>query len=455
MVISRFLSSARKHNFGRKAFLFLGSITAVSAFGVSTLQSEGQKRIEPANSYQKSVITKLVSTGELSTAKKPISKQVSKKIYKRSQIAAHNTLEKGIWVTYQNGVYDITDFINIHPGGEKLLLAAGRAIDPFWNVFTIHNTSDTRELLENYRIGDLLAAELDDPQGNQSTGLELLFDNEPERDSSLKMHSSRPCNAESAMESLNTFITPNEKFYVRNHLQVPKIDPKEFRLEIEGPGIEEGLTLSLEDLKTKFKPISVTATLQCAGNRRKEMHQVKPVKGLQWQGGAISNAVWTGVRLRDVLQASGYTIPDLSLQEPFPGDVEHVQFKGAEGYGASIPAEKVFDPRGDVILAYEMNGEPIPKDHGYPLRALVPGNVAARSVKWVNKIILDSEESSSHWQQHDYKGFNPSLELSNSDYSKSESIQELPVTSSFILNDDKKISVKEGFVTVNGYAVSG
>ena len=442
---------------GRQTILVLTSFTAVSAYGLKTLQSEGQqKRIEPANSNtQNTQIVKHMSAGEVLKSKKSVTKQAPKKTFKRAQVAAHNTSEKGIWVTYQDGVYDVSEFVKIHPGGEKLLLAAGRAIDPFWNVFTIHYTPETRELLETYRIGDLVPAELDDPQQDQSTGLELLFDNEPERDASLRVHSARPCNAESAMDSLETFITPNEKFYVRNHLQVPKIDPEEFKLEIEGPGIPEGLSLSLDDLKTKFEPISVTATLQCAGNRRKEMHEVKPVKGLQWRGGAISNAVWTGVRLRDVLQACGYTIPDLSLQEPFPGDVEHVQFKGAEGYGASIPAEKVFDPRGDVILAYEMNGEPIPKDHGYPLRALVPGNVAARSVKWVNKITLDSEESSSHWQQHDYKGFNPSRDLTNSDYSTSESIQELPVTSSFILKDDKKVRVKDGYVTVTGYAVSG
>ena len=92
-----------------------------------------------------------------------------------------------------------------------------------------------------------------------------------------------------------------------------------------------------------------------------------------------------------------------------------------------------------------MNGEPIPKDHGYPLRALVPGTVAARSVKWVSKIVLDSEESPSHWQQKDYKGFNPSLELNNSDYSTSVSIQELPVTSSFILNNNAVLA-KDGLI---------
>lgn len=183
------------------------------------------------------------------------------------------------------------------------------------------------------------------------------------------------------------------------------------------------------------------------------MHDVKPVRGLQWGSGAISTANWTGVRLSDVLQYCGYKVGDLSLENSFPGNVEHVQFNGAEGYGASIPADKAFDPRGDVILAYEMNGEPIPADHGFPLRVIIPGVVAARSVKWLSKIILDSDESPSHWQQRDYKGFSPSADLASSDYSKSHSIQELPVQSAFVLKGDLK--EKDGFVTVQGYAIAG
>lgn len=78
-----------------------------------------------------------------------------------------------------------------------------------------------------------------------------------------------------------------------------------------------------------------------------------------------------------------------------------------ERYGASVPVEKALGEAGECVLAYEMNGEPIPRDHGYPVRAVVPGHVAARSVKWVEKVIVSSDESDSHWQQHDYKGFCP------------------------------------------------
>ena len=99
------------------------------------------------------------------------------------------------------------------------------------------------------------------------------------------------------------------------------------------------------------------------------------------------------------------------------------------GYGASIPVKKATDPNGDVLLAYEMNGETLPLDHGFPVRVVVPGHVAARSVKWLDRIVLSDDESYSHWQRQDYKGFSPSATLETSDYSSAQSIQELPVQS--------------------------
>jgi sulfite oxidase len=185
------------------------------------------------------------------------------------------------------------------------------------------------------------------------------------------------------------------------------------------------------------------------------MHERKPVKGLQWESGAISTAIWSGVRLRDVLAKAGYDVTDLSAYE-LPHGVAHVCFDGAEGYGASVPAEKVFDPRGDVLIAYEMNGKPIPRDHGYPLRAVIPGYVAARSVKWLSKITLSSDESTSHWQQRDYKGFSPSADLNSSDYGSAFSIQELPVQSAIVSpKPEQVISPVDSSVTVKGYAIAG
>lgn len=126
-------------------------------------------------------------------------------------------------------------------------------------------------------------------------------------------------------------------------------------------------------------------------------------------------------------------------------------------YAASIPLSKACDPRGDVILAYEMNGQPLPRDHGFPVRVICPGIVGARNVKWLSKITVSDIESDSHWQQNDYKGFSPSTDWDTVDFSKSPAIQNMPVTSAICSpQPNEKISINErGCITVKGYAWSG
>jgi sulfite oxidase len=204
------------------------------------------------------------------------------------------------------------------------MLAAGKAIDPYWSVFVIHQSVETKELLEDYRIGDLIPAEQDpfhETYSKVDPGIAALFENDPVRDESLIVRSERPYNAEAAMDSLEEFITPNEKFYVRNHLPVPKVELETFKVGIEGAGISTVKEYSLEDLK-KFPKTEIVATIQCAGNRRNEMHNVKPVKGLLWSLGAIGNAKWAGVKLSDILEDAGYKPNDT---------VQHVHFHGMEG----------------------------------------------------------------------------------------------------------------------------
>lgn len=126
-------------------------------------------------------------------------------------------------------------------------------------------------------------------------------------------------------------------------------------------------------------------------------------------------------------------------------------------YAASIPLSKAMDPRGDVILAYEMNGQPLPRDHGFPLRVVCPGVVGARNVKWLSKITVSDVESDSHWQQNDYKGFSPSTDWADVDFSKSPAIQNMPVTSAICCPEpNEKVKINEnGCITVKGYAWSG
>ncbi|KAJ3031370.1 hypothetical protein HDV00_008370 [Rhizophlyctis rosea] len=375
--------------------------------------------------------------------------------FTRTDVSHHTTKQTGIWIIHNNGVYDITSFVDIHPGGERIFMAAGKSIDPFWSVFTIHHSPETYDILEQYRIGDLTPD--DDPalaeemHKKEVEALGQLFANDPKRDPSLIVRSAQPCNAETPKPELSAhFVTPNYKFYVRNHLPVPHVDEEDFALEVEGPGITDGFRLSLEDLKSRFRRTDVMVTMQCAGNRRKDMkdQQPKPVKGLGWEEGAIGNAVWGGVLLRDILASAGYPVNDLGRMAE--DGVEHVVFDAMDGYGASIPARTAMDPLREVLVAYEMNGEPLPPDHGAPLRVVVGGTVAARSVKWVNKITLSEEESYSHWQRKDYKGFSPSATQETSDYEKAESIQDTPVQSAIL-----EVNPEDGKLHLKGYAYSG
>jgi sulfite oxidase len=142
-------------------------------------------------------------------------------------------------------------------------------------------------------------------------------------------------------------------------------------------------------------------------------------------------------------------------------DCEHIQFEGMDAgpdgttYGASIPIELARDLKNDIIVAYKMNGEDIPKDHGYPLRIIIPGVVGARQVKWLNKIVLSKDESFSHWQRRDYKGFNSSIDWHNVNFDTSQSIQFLPVQSAICEPENGQTLDDNEEVTVKGYAWSG
>lgn len=170
----------------------------------------------------------------------------------------------------------------------------------------------------------------------------------------------------------------------------------------------------------------------------------------------MGNAKWTGVRLCEILKAMGVQVDD-------PSHELHVVFEGADldpssnPYGASIPLAKAMDERGEVLLAYEMNGQPLNRDHGYPLRMIVPGTVGARNVKWVTRIYISDSESPSHWQQNDYKGFSPSTDWDTVDFTKSPAIQALPVNSAICSpQNGEKVKVSaDGYITVRGYAWSG
>jgi sulfite oxidase len=214
----------------------------------------------------------------------------------------------------------------------------------------------------------------------------------------LTVHTEVPLNAESPLEALcRSRVTPTRLFFVRNHGPIPLVEPGTFRLTVQG-AVRHQLHMGLDDLRRRFPRATVAATLVCAGNRRHELDQVAPTSGLPWGAGAIGNARWTGARLADVLERAGV----------LPGGT-HVAFEGLDGsgpegrgevFGGSIPIAKAL--RGEVLLAYEMNGEPLPPEHGFPLRVVVPGYAGARSVKWLRAISVQREPSTSFFQREDY-----------------------------------------------------
>ncbi|KAG2422511.1 hypothetical protein HXX76_015979 [Chlamydomonas incerta] len=391
---------------------------------------------------------------EPAAAKGQAKDEKGRPIYTREDVAKHKTPKDRVWVTYKEGVYDITDFIEMHPGGaSKIMLAAGGSVEPFWGLYQQHKKAEVFAILEPYRIGTLEGGAA--AAAAASASLKDPYAGDPARHPVLIPRTQKPFNGETPGSLLAAAaVTPTDVFFVRNHLPVPAVDTQAYRLQVAGEGAR-ALELSLADLQSRFRKHHVTATIQCSGNRRNEMSAVKPVKGLEWDQGAIGTAVWGGVRLRDVLKAAG-------LSEDDPA-VAHIHFEGLDTdpatgdvYGASIPLARALSPEADVLLAYEMNGAPLSADHGAPLRVVVPGVTGARSVKWLGRIVASPSESASHWQRRDYKAFCPSVDWDTVDWDSAPALQEPPVTSAICEPAPGTVlSAADGEVTLRGYAWSG
>ena len=194
-----------------------------------------------------------------------------------------------------------------------------------------------------------------------------------EADSGMIVHGRNPHNAEPQLSELvKSWITPNDLFYVRSHAPVPKIDAGSFRLSVEGM-VNKPFEITLSQLKSEFKSHQVIATMTCAGNRRTEHSNVKPVGGVPWQAGAIGNAIWSGARLSDLLKKAG--VKESAKHVWFEGVDEIKRNSGIIPFGASIPLAKAMsdnDAMSGALVAHGMNGELLPKDHGFPVRTVHP-----------------------------------------------------------------------------------
>jgi len=261
----------------------------------------------------------------------------------------------------------------------------------------------------------------------------------------LLVRSVRPEDLETPVGLFNSFITPKDLFYVRTHLYVPRLEASTFKLQVEGE-VERPLTLSLDDLK-KLPRGSVTVTLECAGNGRAFFDP--PVAGIQWEKGAVGTARFTGARLADVLKQAG-----------IKASGRYVAFNGGDkpigkmpDFVRNVPFEKAMHT--DTILAYEMNGEPLPVFHGFPLRVIVPGWEGAYSVKWLQQIQVIPAEHDNFFVKTAYryptKRVAPGAAVDAKDMAPLTGL----VVKSMITSPLDRATFKVGGIPVTGFAWAG
>jgi DMSO/TMAO reductase YedYZ molybdopterin-dependent catalytic subunit len=212
------------------------------------------------------------------------------------------------------------------------------------------------------------------------------------------VRSEDPLNLEMPFSTLNSFITPTKSFYVRTHFPIPAIDRDAWWLHVEGE-VEKPFAINYEEL-LELESRTTAVTLECAGNNRDFLEP--KVKGVQWGLGAVGTAEWRGVPLSILLDRAGVKTSacEVILEGGDQGTLEDAKSpSGLLRFARSIPLAKA---RSDVLLAYKMNGVDLPPQHGFPLRAIVPGWYAMASIKWLQRIIVTDRLFSGYYQTLDY-----------------------------------------------------
>ncbi len=268
-------------------------------------------------------------------------------------------------------------------------------------------------------------------------------------DGGLIYHTRIPANAEPPLgELIENWITPNDRFYIRSHAPVPEIAVGTYRLVVEGL-VERPLSLSLEQIN-QLADADVVATLTCAGNRRNEYSQTKQVEGVPWEAGAIGNARWGGVKLSTILKKAG--VKERARHVWFDGLDEIKKGDSTIAFGGSIPIQKAMldtDDTPGALVVTKMNGQPLPPDHGFPVRNVVPGYIGARSVKWLGRIVVSYNPSPNHYLQDAYK-----LIPNGDKLLLAEAPPIYPYrTNSVICTPTAGATLKAGKITVAGYAL--
>lgn len=266
-------------------------------------------------------------------------------------------------------------------------------LQPFQSAgsLDIYDASTCARVVASGGCGATLPADTDVPAVDPEEACQQAID------AGLVVHRAYPLNGETSIPALvGSVVMPSAHFYVRNHFQIPKLDPEAFRLSVCG-SVERPLSLSLRDIRN-MPAQNLVVTLECAGNGRTLFDP--PVEGEKWNLGAVSTAEWTGVPLVEVLDRAGVR-----------PDAREVLFRGADGgdvggCAAPIRFERsltIGDARQrEPLLAYAMNGESLPIQHGYPLRLIVPDWYAVASVKWLTEVELIDRTFTGHYQTEKY-----------------------------------------------------
>jgi len=212
------------------------------------------------------------------------------------------------------------------------------------------------------------------------------------------VRSEDPLNLEMPFSMLDSFITPTKSFYVRTHFPIPAIDKDKWWLHVEGE-VEKQLAINYQEL-LELESLTVPVTLECAGNNRNFLEP--KVKGVQWGLGAVGTAEWTGVPLSILLDRAALKpeAREVILEGADGGMLEDPKCPAGElKFARSVPLAKA---REDVLLAYKMNDADLPPEHGFPLRAIVPGRYAMASIKWLTRIIVTDRPFTGYYQTMDY-----------------------------------------------------
>jgi sulfite dehydrogenase (cytochrome) subunit A len=269
---------------------------------------------------------------------------------------------------------------------------------------------------------------------------------------SMILLTDRPPNLETPLKYFLQDYTPNNVFFVRWHLsKMPsKIDIDTFKLRVTG-NVQHELALSMNDLKTKFQPYTIVALAECAGNSRSFFDPRVP--GGQWKNGAMGNAKWTGVKVKDILSMAGLK-PD-TKEVAFNG-IDAPPLESVPDFIKSLEIAHAID--GEVMIAYEMNGEPLPLLNGYPLKLVVPGWYATYWVGMLNDIRLYSDTFRGYWMKKAYlvpKDVSNGNEKPDTLAKDLVPITRLDVRSIFVSPEPETIVKKRTDVEIQGLAFDG